>query len=107
MSGKCDSRKILLSTGAAVEKINAGLLALQGRDVQIRRNGIEFHSLLPLELWTELKVRIEFCASTDPIEFRAVVVDCRPCGGTTYRVSLMTFELSSEARHRLQNEAGQ
>lgn len=72
-------------------------LHVPGTSVRLRRNGVEFRSPRPFELWTEMTVSLDAPGTTSPAEGTAVVVACEGNRHQGFAVSVLFLHL--EPRH--------
>lgn len=77
------------------------ILDLSWDRIQVRSNGIEFHSQRALTVWTEMTLQIESSKRGTPVSCRGIVVGCQARAGGGFTVSMMLFDLSAEAHGRI------
>lgn len=88
-------------------------LTLPASAVRVRRNGIEFHSDKPIQVWTEMGVKLEtripksepsdfdLRTSDFTVECSGVVVACTGNRHAGYEVSLLFPAMTPHAKARL------
>jgi hypothetical protein len=72
-------------------------LHVPGESVRLRRNGVEFRSPRPFELWTEMTVSLDTPGRSDPAEGTAVVVACEGNRHQGFAVSVLFLDLDPGA----------
>ena len=80
-------------------------LKLAAGSVRIRKNGIEFPILKPIQTWTEMTVEIESPLEAKKVRCTGVVVACNGNRHSGYMVALVFTSLSRQARARLNSLA--
>ena len=77
-------------------------LHLSSNAVRIRKNGIEFRSESPLQMYTEMTVTLETPYDTKTFTANGVVVGCHGTRHAGYLISVVFTDLSLPAKARLQ-----
>jgi hypothetical protein len=80
-------------------------LHLAAETTRVRKNGIEFRSVEPIEAWTELTVALRDPRDGHEISATGVVVDCRGDRHQGHTVSMVFMELTPMAEARLSQMA--
>jgi hypothetical protein len=68
-------------------------LDVPGDSVRLRRNGVEFRSPRPFELWTEMTVSLDTPGCDTPAEGTAVVVACEGNRHQGFAISVLFLDL--------------
>ncbi|MGA2800830.1 MAG: PilZ domain-containing protein [Verrucomicrobiota bacterium] len=81
-------------------------LELSADSVVIHKSGIEFHSPVPFNPWTEMTV--ELCSPRDKsrLQCAGVVIACTGNKHTGYHVSMVFTSLTKQSQARLNSMAG-
>jgi hypothetical protein len=76
-------------------------LSLPANAIRFRKNGIEFNTLNPIPVWTEMTVDLHSAKEARKVHCTGVVVDC--CGNrhAGYTVSMIFMNLSRQSQERL------
>lgn len=85
----------------AMVKSSKTCLTLPMELVHIRRNGIEFLSMDPIQVWTEMNVNLESPEKSNKLRCTGVVVGCNGCTHSGYLISLIFINLSPQAQQNL------
>ena len=75
-------------------------LHVPGDNVRLRRNGVEFRSPRPFELWTEMTVSLDTPGCDNPAEGTAVVVACEGNRHQGFAVSVLFLDLEAGSGRR-------
>ena len=75
-------------------------LSLSPDQVRVRRNGVEFRSVSPINVWTEMTVTLQSMRDSGRVHCTGVVVACNGNRHNGYTVS-MVFTSLSKARLNL------
>jgi hypothetical protein len=75
-------------------------LHVPGGSVRLRRNGVEFRSPRPFELWTEMTVSVDTPGCDSPSEGTAVVVACEGNRHQGFAVSVLFLDLETGSGRR-------
>ncbi|MCL5097613.1 MAG: hypothetical protein M1608_08810 [Candidatus Omnitrophica bacterium] len=76
-------------------------LTLPPSAVHLRKNGIEFRTAKPIEIWKEMTVGMLQPGETKRVQFTGVVVDCAGNRHAGYIVSMVFTSLSRQSQERL------
>lgn len=76
-------------------------LTLSPSQVKIRRNGIEFKSLAPINVWAEMTVTLQSTRDSGRVHCTGVVVACNGNRHDGYSVSMVFTSLSRQSQARL------
>ena len=76
-------------------------LTLPASAVRIRKNGIEFHSDSPIQVWTEMTVSLETPLEPKSFQCTGVVVACNGTRHSGYEISMIFPAMSPHAKARL------
>jgi hypothetical protein len=76
-------------------------LTLSPDAVVLHKNGIEFRSLTPFPVWTEMTMTLESPAHGGKVHCNGVVISCTGNKHTGYHVSMVLTGLSRQAEARL------
>ena len=90
IDGWCFPSPLVVETGA-------DRLHVPGDSVRLRRNGVEFRSPRPFELWTEMTVSLDTLGCDTPAEGTAVVVACEGNRHQGFAVSVLFLDLEPGA----------
>ncbi len=77
------------------------VLPLSAGFFQIRKNGIEFQSSIPIPEWTEMTVEVETSVSGRNMRCTGVVVACSGNRQRGYQVAMLFTGLTRQSRARL------
>ena len=79
-----------------------GRLTLSSDAVVVTKNGVEFRSLTPFSLWTEMTVSLESARNShEKVQCNGVVVACSGNRHLGYIVSMLFTGLSKQSQARL------
>src|SRR5687767_5782979 len=76
-------------------------LTLSAQSVNIRKNGIEFHSDQPIPIWTEMSVDLQSVKDMKKVHCTGVIVACQGNRHAGYHVSMVFMNLSRQSQERL------
>lgn len=76
-------------------------LTLPPDSVVVSKNGIEFRSVTPFALWTEMTMTLQPARGDSRINCNGVVISCTGNKHTGYVVSMLFTGLSRQAQQRL------
>jgi hypothetical protein len=76
-------------------------LDLAASAIQIRKNGIEFRSATPFNVWAEMTVSLQTPLDPRRLNCTGVVVECHGNRHAGYRVSMVFTDLSPQTQARL------
>jgi len=76
-------------------------LDLAAGAIQIRKNGIEFRSSVPFNVWSEMTISLQTSLDPRRINCTGVVVACNGSRHTGYLVSMVFTNLTRQAQARL------
>ena len=76
-------------------------LDLPADSIQIRKNGIEFHSTVPFNVWAEMTVSLQTPVDPKRLNCTGVVVACQGNRHAGYLVSMVFTDLSRQSQARL------
>ena len=76
-------------------------LNLSTAEVQIRKNGIEFHNNEPIPAWTEMTVTLQGPNPAKKVNFTGVVVACTGDRREGYVISMLFTHVSRLSQARL------
>lgn len=77
-------------------------LTLSSDAVVVTKNGIEFRSLTPFSLWTEMTITLESARNShEKVQCNGVVVGCSGNKHMGYFVSMLFTGLSKQSQSRL------
>ena len=69
--------------------------------MRIRKNGIEFRSVNPIPVWTEMTVALQTPQSAKKVNFTGVIVSCNGNRHAGYILSMLFTNMSKQAQARL------
>ena len=81
-------------------------LELSADSVVIHKSGVEFHSPVPFNPWTEMTVELFSPRDNSRLQCAGVVVACSGNKHTGYHVSMVFTSLTKHGQARLQALAG-
>jgi len=76
-------------------------LSLAPDQVRVRRNGVEFRSVSPINAWTEMTVTLQSTRDSGRVHCTGVVVACNGNRHNGYTVSMVFTSLSKQSQARL------
>jgi hypothetical protein len=76
-------------------------LALESGTVHFRKNGIEFHSPVPVNPWVEMTVELESPGDGQRVKCTGIVVACDGSRHQGYAVSMIFTGMDRQASSRL------
>ena len=76
-------------------------LSLAPDQVRIRRNGVEFRSVSPINNWTEMTVTLQSSRDAGRVHCTGVVIACSGNRHNGYMVSMVFTNLSRQSQARL------
>ena len=80
-------------------------LELSADSVVIHKSGVEFHSPVPFNPWTEMTVGLQSPRDENRVQCNGVVIACSGNKHVGYRVSLLFTGMSKQAQTRLSSMA--
>ena len=80
-------------------------LELSADTVVIHKNGIEFRSPSPFNLWTEMTVALQSPGDGGKVQCAGVVIACAGSKHTGYHISMVFTSVSKHAQARLSSMA--
>ena len=80
-------------------------LELSADSVVIHKSGVEFHSPVPFNPWTEMTVGLQLPCDENRAQCNGVVIACSGNKHVGYRVSLLFTGMSKQTQTRLNSMA--
>jgi hypothetical protein len=80
-------------------------LQLNPKDVSIRKNGVEFRSPAPIELWNEMTVDLEVPGEARKVHCTGVVVACAGNRHSGFQVTMAFTRMTQQSETRLKQIA--
>lgn len=94
-----------LDTSGAFDPVKIQLsetqLSIPTTDIRVRKSGIEFLSVKPVPIWTEMTVDLCSPETSRTVHCTGVVVECTGNRHTGYLVSIVFMNLSRQSQQRL------
>ncbi|MDA1277060.1 MAG: hypothetical protein O2960_23845 [Verrucomicrobia bacterium] len=77
-------------------------LSIPTADIRVRKSGIEFLSVKPVPIWTEMTVDLYSPETSRKVHCTGVVVGCTGNRHTGFLVSIIFMNLSRQSQHCLE-----